>query len=164
MKRTGKNSKIGLSYRFTWIEDCPWLYQYDRKYVARHHGDVKHLPFSRTNSGFWKSSFFKWGVRRYIERFLLKHVGMDADTVFHKFSRMGWRNSYDMYEMWCRYVDECHNCPKKQYYVSKEGILEANYEDSPSENWPDEPEEIEERHISEKHCYRRPPYGLKPHS
>ncbi len=161
MKRTGKNSKIGLSYRFHWLDGCQWLIKYDRKYVAHHHNEARHIPFSRGNCGFWRSLRFKKNVCHYIKRFLLKHVRMDAGMVFHKFSRMGWRNSYDMYEMWCRYVDTWHNCKRKLYYVSKEGILEANYEDSPSESWPDETEEIEERRISEKHCYRRPSYSPK---
>ena len=128
MKRTEKKlkSKFG-SYRYRWIECCPSLMKYDRKFVAHKFGDVRHLPFSRGNFGDWNSCWFKWGLYKYIECFLHKRVGMDADLVFHQFSRLGWRNSHDMYEMWSRYVEpRYYRHRRSKFYVSEEGILKAN--------------------------------------
>ena len=126
MKRTGKKSKIGRPYKCKWADGCEWLLKYDRKYVARHHSEVRHLPFSRTSCGFWSYLHFRREVRRHIERFLLKHVGMDADIVFHKFCRLGWANTYDMYEMWSCLVNPWNYLQKGMYYISEEGTLEAN--------------------------------------
>ena len=127
MKRKEKKlkSKFGKSYRFHWVESRPWLMKYDRKYVARHFYGARHLPFSRGNAGDLHASFFMWKMRDYIERFLLKHVGMDVDKVFHLFSRMGWRNSNDMYEMWSLYVAPCYNSHEGLFYVSEDNTLNA---------------------------------------
>ncbi len=139
MRRTEKKlkSKFGRTCKFHWIECCPSLMKYDRKYVARHHGDVRHLPFSRGNDGDWDASFFQWVVRNYIERFLFKRVGMDADMVFHQFCRLGWANTYDMYDMWSLNVG-----PKYRFYVSEEGILMDKTLDD-ADGQPEEDEEYE---------------------
>ena len=157
MKRTGKKSRIGRSYKSKWADGYQWLYKYDRKHVAHYHGDVKHLPFSRTSYVFWKSWWFKSGVLTHIERYLLKHVGENADMVFHKFSRMGWKNTFDMYEMWSHFVDSCYNYKKRKFYVSEEGLLmNKSLEDAIEQSEESETsEESEESQISErlKRCH-----------
>ena len=159
MKRKEKKlkSKFGKSYRFRWVESCPWLMKYDRKFVARHCYGARHLPFSRGNDGDWHSSWLKWGMRTYIERFLYKHVGMDADTVFHQFSRMGWRNTKDMYEMWSFYVDPCQENKDSTYYISEKNILYAYSNDDDAGQQLEQPERPEVKDAPE---VRRSPEEL----
>ena len=144
MKRTEKKlkSKFGHSCKFHWVETCRWLMKYDRKYVAHHFGDARHLPFSRGNSGDYHACWFSCKMENYIERFLLKHVGMDADMVFHQFSKLGWRNTRDMYKMWRRHV-----APWYRFYVSEEGILKDGWH---GDDAVEQPEESEESLITEK--------------
>ena len=144
MKRKEKKlkSKFGRSYKYRWIESCQWLMKYDRKFVERYYGDVRHLPFSRGNTGDFNSSWYKGEMRKYIKKFLAKRVGMDADMVFHQFSKLGWRNSYDMYHIWCSFVD-----PEYQFHVSEEGVLMPN---SPDDYDSKLCEESEESPISEQ--------------
>lgn len=160
MKRKEKKlkSKFGF-YKYQWIECAPSLMKYDRKYVARHVGDVRHLPFSRGNYGDWSSSWFKWGMYNYIEHFLRKRVGMDVDLVFHQFSKLGWKNSHDMYDVWRRYVEPWYYCyGGLDFSVSEKGVLKANHE---GDEQAAEPEENEKKWTSEKLTYRQKRHNSK---
>lgn len=128
MKRTEKKLKAkGLKSHASFGGHC--LQEYDRKYVSNHYGDFNHLPFSRGRLLFEKSDgWYNERLRKYLERFLRKHVGKKLDVVFHEFKELGWKSSKEMYYYWDRYVERELELESEYgfYQLSEHGTLLLN--------------------------------------
>lgn len=130
MKRTQKKLKSkGIKAHVPNSAHAYSCCRYDRNYVAHNHSDVKQLSFTRTSWRGWMRGYEhpNGKLNKYLTYFLNKQVGNKLDIVFHKFSKLGWKSTGEMYDYWHWYV-EMELDDGGDFVLSDDGVLLKNNE------------------------------------
>lgn len=88
--------------------------RYDRNFVRKVWGDAQFVPNGKTmRTEPFDDMDYEWlsqkKVTRYLERWLLKRVGQNKDDVFTEFTKLGWRNTYEMNLIWNNLIKRPYN-------------------------------------------------------
>lgn len=136
MKRTEKKLKSkGIKTYMPKARYC-LCFKYNRAFVANHLGDAPFVPFSRTSM---EGDWWEWDdhdnhfLLHYLKRFFRKQVGKNVNEVFHRFSKLGWKHSHEMYYYWEKYVNP--RLSRFRYSIDDNDCLvsptQQNYSSSP---------------------------------
>lgn len=110
-------------------------YKFDRAYVKTLEDSF--IPFRKGSYVNKYDDDYYHGnkkINNYLERFLFKQVGKDANDIFKKFYNLGFRNHKEAFDMWDEHIESNNSCSRDLlkwgeiygFYIDENNILRYN--------------------------------------